>query len=220
LLAVGLVACGNSEADQRKAFITFLQTRIVDKAGIHVPSLTGEEKSSFGIYYDQYMLIGDFNREMNKILTGPYKIAQSRAPGSIQELIARRADLRAMAEAIGHAGADARKLLADTNAKRAALKQPDNLKPVYAAAYERDVTAPAEAFLATIPEATGALEKSWQFADYLDAHRASVRVSGSRIQTADSKTNAEVSQLLNAVNAQNRRLTEVRQRLRVVTTGR
>jgi len=98
ILAAGLASCGDSEADQRKAFITFLQARIIDKAGVHVPSLTDDEKSSLGSYYDHYLVVGDFNREMNKVLTGPYKIAQNRAPQSIQEMMERRADVKAMTE--------------------------------------------------------------------------------------------------------------------------
>ena len=42
LLAVVLVACDDEPAE-RKAFIAFLQTRIIDKPGLHVPHLTGDE---------------------------------------------------------------------------------------------------------------------------------------------------------------------------------
>jgi hypothetical protein len=219
-LAVGLAACGDKEPDQRKAFIAFLQTRIIDKQGLHVPSLTDDEKSSLGPYVAQYMVIGDFDREMNKVLTGPYKIAQTSAPRTVQELVERRGDVKAMADAMANAAADAGKLLADTEAKRAELQQPDDLKPVYAAAYARDVTTPAQAFLATIPVAIDGMNKSLQLADYLDAHRATVKVSGANIQTADNKTKAEVSQLLEAMNAQNKRLTEARRRLAIATEGR
>jgi hypothetical protein len=219
-LAAGLAACGDKEPEQRKAFMTFLQTRILDKQGVHVPSLTDEEKSSFGPYADHYMVIGDFNRDMNKVLTGPYKIAQTNAPRNMQELVARRADVKAMAEAMGHAGDDGRKLLADADAKRAALKQPDDLKPVYAAAYKRDVTAPAEAFLATIPVAVEGLNKSLALADYLEAHRTTVEINGASIQTADKKTNAEINQLMNAMNAQNQKLNEARRALQAATEGR
>jgi hypothetical protein len=220
LLATGLGACGDKEPEQRKTFITFLQTRILDKQGVHVPSLTDDEKSSFGPYADHYMVIGDFNRDMNKVLTGPYKIAQTNAPRNMQELVARRADVKAMAEAMGHAGDDGRKLLADADAKRAALKQPDDLKPVYAAAYKRDVTAPAEAFLATIPVAVEGLNKSLALADYLEAHRTTVKVNGASIQTADKKANAEINQLMNAMNAQNQKLNEARRALQAATEGR
>lgn len=219
-MAAVLAGCGDNEADKRTAFILFLQTRIIDKDGVHVPSLTNEEKSSLGPYIDHYMVIGNFNREMDRILTGPYKIAQSNAPRSMQELIVRRADVKAMADAMASAGNDARKLLADTDAKRAALKQPDDLKPVYAKAYERDVTAPAQAFLTTIPVAVEQLTATFQLADYLESHRATVRLNGSSIQAADDKTQANINKLQGTVNAQNERLKDARDHLRIVMEGR
>ncbi len=219
LATVELGACGDNEPEQRKAFVGFLQTRILDKRGVHVPSLTDDEKSSIGAYYDHYMVIGNFNLEMNKVLTGPYKIAQTNAPRNMQELAARRSDVKAMSDAMAHAGDDARKLLADTEAKRAALKQPDDLKPVYDAAYKRDVTAPVEAFLATIPVAIEGMKKSLELADYLNAHSATVKINGASVQTADKKTNAEINQLLTAVNMQNQKLTEARRALQIATEG-
>lgn len=219
VLALSAAACGDNEPEQRKTFITFLQTRILDKRGVHVPSLTDEEKSSIGPYYDHYMVIGDFNREMNKVLSGPYKIAQTNAPRTMQELVARRSDVKAMAEAMVRAGEDARKLLAEADAKRNALKQSDDLKPIYAAAYKRDVMDPAGAFLATIPVAVDGLNKSLQLADYLDAHSATVKINGANIQTADKKTNAEINQLLNAMNTQNQKLNEARRALQAATAG-
>ena len=40
----------NKEAEQRKAFTAFLQTRVLDKPGLRVPMPTEEEKASFGDY--------------------------------------------------------------------------------------------------------------------------------------------------------------------------
>jgi len=121
---------------------------------------------------------------------------------------------------MSRAATDARKLLADAEAKRAALKQPDDLKPIYAAAFERSVSAPAQAFLATIPVAIDQLTAALAVADYLESHRAAVKVNGSNIQTADNKTRAEVTQLLTAMNAQNQRFKDAQERMRVVTQGR
>ena len=38
-----LAGCGDDEPKQRKAFIEFLQTRIVDKPGVHVPRLNDDQ---------------------------------------------------------------------------------------------------------------------------------------------------------------------------------
>ena len=65
LALLGLSACSN-EAGERKAFIEFLQTRIVDQPGLRVPKLTDEEQKSLGRYAGQYAVIGDFNDSMGK----------------------------------------------------------------------------------------------------------------------------------------------------------
>ena len=56
----GLAACGDSEPTQRKAFMDFLQTRIIDKPGRHVPMRSAEETKSFGDYAKQYEIILGF----------------------------------------------------------------------------------------------------------------------------------------------------------------
>ena len=69
---LGLVLAGcNDEPAERKAFITFLQTRIIDKPGLHVPHLTPEEEKSFGDYAKQYAVITDFNDGLDKSVAGP-----------------------------------------------------------------------------------------------------------------------------------------------------
>ncbi len=45
LIAAVLAGCGDNEADKRKAFIRFLQTRIIDKDGLHMSSLTDALRS-------------------------------------------------------------------------------------------------------------------------------------------------------------------------------
>jgi hypothetical protein len=123
-------------------------------------------------------------------------------------------------EAMTAVEAKMRGTLADIESKRVSLRQPDELKPAFAAAYVRTVTAPAEAFLATVPPVTNAVRLSLRLADYLDTHRASVRVSGAMIQTSDTKAQAEINQMLDALKAQNQRLNDARRRLQAVISGK
>lgn len=62
---MGLAGC-SSEQGERKAFIEFLQTRIVDQPGLRVPKLTADEEKSLGQYSAQYAVIGDFNDRMGQ----------------------------------------------------------------------------------------------------------------------------------------------------------
>ena len=60
-VGLGLTACGDDEAAQRKTFIEFLQTRIIDKPGVHVPKLDSELEGKLGVYAKHYALIANFH---------------------------------------------------------------------------------------------------------------------------------------------------------------
>ena len=62
VFAATLVAWGNSEADQRKAFIGFLQD-INNRPGIHFLVPTANDEKAFGPYLAHYAIILDFNRD-------------------------------------------------------------------------------------------------------------------------------------------------------------
>ena len=77
-LLTAFVAGCNDEPAERKAFIEFLQTRIIDKPGLHVPHLTQEESASFGDYAKQYAIITDFNDGLERSVAKPMADAISR----------------------------------------------------------------------------------------------------------------------------------------------
>src|SRR5229473_1008332 len=98
LIATSLLACGDSETAQRKAFIEFLQTRIVVKPGIHVPKLTADETAAFGRYAAHYALIADFNAHLDQAVAQPmHQALAAGAPRSLGELASRRQDVTAIA---------------------------------------------------------------------------------------------------------------------------
>jgi Protein of unknown function (DUF3053) len=55
---------GNSEADQRKAFIAFLQD-INNRPGIHYLVPNADDEKAFGPYLQHYAIILDFTKDMN-----------------------------------------------------------------------------------------------------------------------------------------------------------
>src|SRR5438132_639927 len=138
-IAVGLLACGDGEATERKAFIEFLQTRIVGKPGIHVPKLTADETKALGRYAAHYAVIAEFNAHLDKVVTRPIEQAIGAAPRSLGEIAARRQEITTMADGVAAISAALDKELTTADTARAALQQLDDLKPVYDAAYDRDV---------------------------------------------------------------------------------
>nr|GFC39683.1 hypothetical protein [Tanacetum cinerariifolium] len=96
LLAFTLHDYVQREPDQRAAFKQFLQTRIVDKPGVHVPKLTADESKSFGEYVTHYAVITDFNSDMDASVKPLGTLVQKSAVRSLGDVVSRRDDLKAV----------------------------------------------------------------------------------------------------------------------------
>lgn len=100
-LSVLLAGCGDDEAAQRTAFIAFLQTRILDTPGLHVPRPTPEETKNWGDYAQHYAVITGFNGALSQRVSKPMERAASRGSvRSIQDLLDRRSGLAARMNAM------------------------------------------------------------------------------------------------------------------------
>jgi hypothetical protein len=221
LLAVPLVlaACGNKEAEQRAAFSQFLQTRIIDKPGIHVPQLSDEEKKSFGDYTAQYAVITDFNAGMNTAAAPMGAAMQQAAIHDINDLVARREDLKKARATMTSIRGAIEKQQATADAARAQLKQPDDLKAVYAKAYERTVTQPADAFKTVFPLVDNALASALDLADYVSQNKSKIDTSGGALRVTDPTVLAELNKRLQALNAQGAGMMKAQNDFRKVVTG-
>jgi len=218
-LALFLVGCDDEPAE-RKAFIEFLQTRIIDKPGLHVPHLTPEEAKSFGPYAQQYAIISDFNDGLDRSVARPMTEAIDRgATRSLDEVVTRHADFIAARDGIAQLRAAIDKQLATADAAHATLKQPDDLKPVFDKAYERDVTIPAKAFSDIFPDLSQALAAIVDLGDFIEQHKDKVTISGSQLQTTDPALQPQLSALVNALVAKNEAINKAQQHLRAIVNG-
>ncbi|MGE6386304.1 DUF3053 domain-containing protein [Pseudomonas sp. NPDC078416] len=215
-----LTACGSSEPDQRAAFKQFLQTRIIDKPGVHVPKLTPEESKSFGDYTQHYAVITDFNSGMDASVKPLNGFVQKGAFHSLSDVIERRDDLKTVQTGVNDLIAQLKQELAKADAAHAQLKQPDDLKTVYDSAYDRTVTVPANTFLTVMPQVNGTFESGLKVADYVDAHKAQIQINGSVIQVTDPKVQAELNTLLQELNAKAKAVQEAQTRMQAVMLGR
>jgi Protein of unknown function (DUF3053) len=221
LLACSLIlaACGDNEPEQRKAFMAFLQTRIIDRPGVHVPAPNGEDISSFGPYAAHYKVITDFVGDaglmaMNKTMNDA--LPQLR---SFKDLIDKRAEVKIGGERLRETIKAADGKLAETEKAHAALKQPDDLKKVYDAAFDKVITKPMQSFHETTPIALDIIGAALKLADYMVAHADTVKIVGTSPQASDRKTQAEVNALAIALNANAPRMAEAQRRLRIVLQG-
>jgi hypothetical protein len=219
-LLVLLTAGCNDEPAQRKAFIEFLQTRIIDKPGLHVPHLTPEQEKSFGDYAKQYAIITDFNDGLDKSVAKPMTEAINRgAVRSLDEVVTRRADFVAARDGIAQLRGAIDKQLAAADAAHAALKQPDDLKAVFDKAYERDVTIPAKAFADIFPDLSQALAAIVDLGDFITQHKDKIAINGPLIETSDPALRPQLTALIAALTAKNEAIQKAQQHLRVVMNG-
>ncbi|HTQ33138.1 MAG TPA: DUF3053 family protein [Stellaceae bacterium] len=219
-LTVLLLAGCNNEPAERKAFITFLQTRIIDKSGLHVPHLTPEETKSFGDYAKQYAIIVDFNDGLDKSVAKPLAEAINRgAIRSLDEVVSRHADFVAARDGIAQLRGAIDKQLAAADVAHAALKQPDDLKPVFDKAYERDVTIPAKAFADIFPDLSQALTAVVDLGDFIAQHKDKVTISAATIQTTDPALRPQLQALVAALTTKNQAILKAQEHLRLVMNG-
>ena len=215
-----LAGCGDKEPEQRAAFTQFLQTRIVDKPGVRVPKLTDEEQQSIGDYASHYAVITDFNTSMEtsvKPLTG---IMQKGAVRSLNDIVTRRDDLKAVQASLNDMGAALKEQQARADAARAQLKQPDDLKAVYDKAYEKTVSLPADTFRDVLPQLNATFDSSLKIADYVEAHKAQIEISGAIVKVQDPAVQAELNQMLQDLNAQAKNLQQAHTRMQALMLGR
>ncbi|OCX20450.1 DUF3053 domain-containing protein [Pseudomonas graminis] len=215
-----LTACGSSEPDQRAAFKQFLQTRIIDKPGVHVPKLTPDESKSFGDYSQHYAVITDFNSGMDASIKPLNGFVQKGAFRSLSDVIERRDDIKTAQTGLNDLVVQLKQELARADAAHAQLKQPDDLKTVYDSAYDRTVTLPANTLLTVMPQVNGTIDSGLKVADYVDAHKAQIQINGSVVQVTDPKVQTELNTLLQDLNAKARVVQEAQVRMQTVLLGR
>lgn len=218
-LPLVLAACGSKEPEQRAAFTQFLQTRIVDKPGVRVPKLTEEEKKSFGDYAAQYAVITDFNAAMDASVKPMGNLMQKGAVRSLNDVIARRDDIKTVQTALKDMSEALAKEQAKADAARAQLKQPNDLKAVYDKAYAKTVTVPAETFREVLPQISGTLDSSLKLAEYVEAHKAQIDLSGPMPKVQDPTVLAELNKLLQDLTAQAQKVQQAQTRLQAVMLG-
>jgi hypothetical protein len=218
--ALVLSACSPSEADQRKAFIAFLQTDVLSRQGARVPRPDAEKQKPFGEYAAHYAVITRFHDRMDASVAKPMQQAMANAmPRSIEEVVARKADIvtvragfTGMLEALNQS-------VAVADSERAALKQPDDLASVYAAAYDKLVTQPATTFREIFPPTDEAFGAVLALAELIERNRGEIKLRGSQVEVANAALRAKVQDAMSAMSSKQRAMTEAQQKLRRVLYG-
>ena len=194
---------GNSEADQRKAFIAFLQD-INNRPGGHVLVPNANDEKAFGPYLQHYAIILDFNKDLTVSMQDfraqmiKFGFGPNPNPRTIEQIAAAPADLTLIKDTVDKMEQAVETRLAKINADRAALKQPDDLKAVYDETFVKLVSAPVAAFDNAAKALTTGIDAGIALVGYINAHRGKLIVSGMQIQAKDQRTLDELQPLMKA----------------------
>ena len=219
-LSLALSACGPSEPDQRKAFIAFLQTEVLPRPGARVPQPNAEKQKTFGDYAGHYAVITRFHERMNASVATPMQQAMSNGvPRSIAEVVSRKADLAAVRAGFGKMRTALDEAVAATDAERAALKQPDDLRAVYASVYDKLVVQPVSVFRDIFPPTDEAFAAILAMAELVEGNRQAIKLNGSQLEVTNPALRAKVQAALEAMASKQRAMTEAQQKMRRVLYG-
>ncbi len=219
LLAIP-AACGDAEPEQRRAFIAFLKERILDKPGVHVVQPTPEQTKAWGDYAKHYAIITGFNEALTRDVSQPMRDVATRGTiTSIQALVDRRADLVEVQKGMAALAPLLDRHLAEAEAARAALRQPADLKPVFDAAFARDVSDPAKLIAEVIPVADASFKAALSLADYLTQHARDVKITGTLVQTQNPAIQKELTARLADLNEKGQRAVEAQRRVQAMIRG-
>jgi len=220
IVALPLAGCFDNEPQQRRAFIAFLQKRIIDKPGLHIPILSEKETADLGSYASQYRIMNGFHHELDatidKDLTRAMQIG---TPRSLEELASHRDIYPLVRSGMANMKASLDKAEAAADAAHTALQQPPDLKAVYDIAYERMVTKPARVFRELGPMILNTLPAIEELAAYLDEHRAVIEFRGGAPATNDAGVRTKLAALIEAAGKAAEASAEGKRKLREMAEG-
>jgi DUF3053 family protein len=220
-LALATAGCLDNEPQQRRAFITFLQTRIIDKPGLHIPVLSDKDIADLGPYADHYRVMNGFHHNVDASISKDLATAmQFGTPRSLEDLRNHREILPVLRSAMSKMKDDLDRAQAEADAKHKALRQPPDLKAVYDIAYDRMVTKPAAVFSEIVPVITGFLPSIDELATYLDEHRDTITFRAGAPVVTDPAVREKLATLMQAAGTAADAADEGKRKLRAMVEGK
>ncbi len=221
IVTLTTAGCFDNEPQQRRAFITFLQTRIIDKPGLHIPIMSDKDIADLGPYADHYRVMNGFHHNVDASISKDLATAmQIGSPRSLEDLRNHREILPVLKSGMSKMEADLNRSEADADAKHKALKQPPDLKAVYDIAYDRMVTKPAAVFREIVPIITGFLPAIEELAAYLDEHRDTITFRAGSPVVTDPAVRAKLAVLMEAAGKAADASEDGKRKLRAMAEGK
>lgn len=199
LLVLMLLTGCEDEPAQRRAFIDFLQQHIVARPGVHLMLMNDTLAASFGPYASHYRIILDFNSGLD--LSPLERAATLKSEiGDLADVVAHRAELTALRQAVPAMIALCEGKLATANTARGGLQQPADLTEVYDKAFDRLVTRPGTLLIKMLSLLPTSLDAMIELADYVAANAKAIRIAGMDGTSPDPVVERHVKELVEALH--------------------
>lgn len=211
VLALGMVfqlaACGDSEADQRKAFITLLQS-VPSQPGSAPPTLSEEQKKRLGPFANDYAILTTFSQQLRQSMAVSLKpllehVSQIRVP---QDYLTQRDGVRSAVGAINLLGQQVQTAKTQADSARRNLSQPQEIQVLYERVYSLVVVQPAVAVGNVVPAAATLAQQLAQVGDFLQAQGKQVTFVGNQVQFETAQQAARYNALITPLATQQRDL--------------
>jgi len=209
LMVVSLSGCFDKEGDQRKAFVDFLQNTAM-RSGERLPTLTADQKKQFGPFVSDYAIIYGYSQQVSQAMDeGLRPVVDSvnaiRVP---QDYMKQREPLRQANGSLGVLSQQLQNAKMQADASRSALKQAEDLKPVYDQGYDKVGTKPADALQPLIPAAQIFTQQLVQVGDFIAQQDTQVSFVANGIQFPTSQQASQYNSLIGPLASQHQAFTQ------------
>ncbi|WP_289367703.1 DUF3053 domain-containing protein [Pantoea stewartii] len=211
LIVLQLTACGDKEGEQRKAFIDFMQNTVM-RSGEHLPSLSENQKQSFGPFAGDYAILYGFSQQVNKTVDQGMRpvvdeLSAIRVP---QDYLSRRDSLAQATSALTVATQQLESAKMQADKSKAGLKQSDDLKKVFDTAYDKVVTQPAAQLIPLLPKLQALSQDAVKTGEFLQAQGTRVSFNNGGVQFPTQEQATQYNSLMTSLSANLQALTQAK----------
>ncbi|MCU7367346.1 DUF3053 domain-containing protein [Pantoea stewartii] len=211
LIVLQLTACGDKEGEQRKAFIDFMQNTVM-RSGEHLPSLSENQKQSFGPFAGDYAILYGFSQQVNKTVDQGMRpvvdeLSAIRVP---QDYLSRRDSLAQATSALTVATQQLESAKMQADKSKAGLKQSDDLKKVFDTAYDKVVTQPADQLIPLLPKLQALSQDAVKTGEFLQAQGTRVSFNNGGVQFPTQEQATQYNSLMTSLSANVQALTQAK----------
>ncbi len=202
LLPLG--ACADNEPERRGAFINVLRQNVLEQSGGRIALLTEADKKAIGPYAEHFAVLADtvasdrinVTDAVNEIRRLADEMRRTTDPAGRLERLER------LEAALASVRRDVETAIAEAQAKRAALKHPQDLKAVYDQAYEKLIGNRSKAAVEIFDLSADLIGAFRAVNDYVSANPDKVHYGGDNdIIITDGSAETQVTALLAEQNA-------------------